>query len=214
MFKICTKCNLPKELTEEFFHKRSDSKDGFRNECIICRNKGQIERNIINSEKNKIYVNAYNLLHSEKRKEYMRIYNSQKIELCCLRCKNEIVVTKACVSKNTNYCPHCYKSQPIFEEFLKIWLDKNQIKYLREQNFNCIINSNFRYFDFYLPDYNFIIEINEDNHKYSKELDELKKQFILSKNINFIAINVSHKEKLTSFKHILNNVKTIIYSSN
>ena len=41
MSKKCTKCGEVKELKE--FHKRSDSIDGYRHQCRICRNAGNIK---------------------------------------------------------------------------------------------------------------------------------------------------------------------------
>lgn len=35
--KVCIKCGEEKELTTEYWHRRKDSKDGFRNQCRECR---------------------------------------------------------------------------------------------------------------------------------------------------------------------------------
>lgn len=37
--KTCTKCNVPKPATEDFFNKRPESKDGLRSQCKTCRGK-------------------------------------------------------------------------------------------------------------------------------------------------------------------------------
>lgn len=36
--KICSKCNVEKELTEEFYHTRIGTPSGFRGQCKECRN--------------------------------------------------------------------------------------------------------------------------------------------------------------------------------
>ena len=35
--KKCTKCGVEKPVTIDFFPKRDSSKDGFRNECKLCK---------------------------------------------------------------------------------------------------------------------------------------------------------------------------------
>lgn len=39
MMKVCVKCKEKKPLTNEFFHSRKGSKDGFRNDCKVCHSK-------------------------------------------------------------------------------------------------------------------------------------------------------------------------------
>ena len=47
--KKCSKCNIEKELSE--FYRRKDSKDGYRNECKICKNEISKKYSIENYEK-------------------------------------------------------------------------------------------------------------------------------------------------------------------
>jgi hypothetical protein len=44
MEKVCTKCNLSKELTVQEYHTCKRAKDGFRSECIECRTGKKRER--------------------------------------------------------------------------------------------------------------------------------------------------------------------------
>lgn len=42
--KRCSKCGLEKPKTTEYFEKRKNSKDGFRNQCKDCRNAKRRDR--------------------------------------------------------------------------------------------------------------------------------------------------------------------------
>jgi hypothetical protein len=64
--KICNKCKEEKQL--EDFHKKCDSKDGYRTSCKDCCNKDTKERRLVeDKEKHKLYIqNRYN-----EKKEYI-----------------------------------------------------------------------------------------------------------------------------------------------
>lgn len=62
MTKICSQCNIEKDLLE--FHKMKNSKDGFRPNCKLCRKTDQNE--IL---KRKEYGNYYRKKFPNKRKE-------------------------------------------------------------------------------------------------------------------------------------------------
>lgn len=59
MTKVCTKCNLEKPLTNEYFSRRSDKKDGFETICKECKR-----------EYNKKYWNKNKERLSKKKAEY------------------------------------------------------------------------------------------------------------------------------------------------
>lgn len=89
--KICKKCGITKELS--LFQKRKDSKDGYRNMCLICANKEAKLRPSYTYEKRKEYRERYTENHekeikerakvkrqAEKYKEYHRDYARKKYQ--------------------------------------------------------------------------------------------------------------------------------------
>ena len=56
--KRCTKCGVEKPLTNEYFQYRKGSKDGFRNECKVCKK-------------------DYNRNYREENKEYLAKHNAE-----------------------------------------------------------------------------------------------------------------------------------------
>jgi uncharacterized membrane protein YcaP (DUF421 family) len=51
--KVCTKCNIEKELNSENFKPRKKSKDGFRNNCRQCFNEDHAKWTLANLQKAK-----------------------------------------------------------------------------------------------------------------------------------------------------------------
>lgn len=76
MTKICKKCKKEKELNE--FHKRKNSKDGHRNECIICYRECKRIYRLNNLEKVK---NLKRIRENDYSEEEKMIKKSRKNEL-------------------------------------------------------------------------------------------------------------------------------------
>lgn len=91
--KKCNKCNIEKNLSE--FRKRSDSKDGYRNDCKSCSSlmekiKRQDNHDIIREREKKSYErnkgkwknsrSNYRILNKEKSILYMRSYYTNNKE--------------------------------------------------------------------------------------------------------------------------------------
>ena len=108
-------------------------------------------------------------------------------------------------------CPRCKssKGEIIIENFLK----SNNIKYIAEKRFPNCKNKRSLPFDFYLPDYNSVIEFQGGQHYFPvkwfggekgfeniKFRDKIKKEFCYNNNISYIEVN----------KQNLNELQTII----
>lgn len=79
--KICSKCNIEKELS--CFHKHKSRKDGYREICKTCRKietKKYIEKNyeIISEKKKKFYIDNKEKINKENRIIYKIWYQSNK----------------------------------------------------------------------------------------------------------------------------------------
>ena len=96
-------------------------------------------------------------------------------------------------------CPKCIYSKN--EEFIESYLKKNNIKFKAQARFdNCKYKKKLP-FDFYLPDYNLLIEYHGEQHfidaskywttcklEYRQKLDKIKKDFALNNNFNYLEI--------------------------
>lgn len=79
--KTCKKCGETFPLTEQYFQKRKDSKDGFRNECKACRKSYLAKYKQKNSEKIREMDKKYNQINRDKRIEYKRT-NRDRLREC------------------------------------------------------------------------------------------------------------------------------------
>lgn len=86
--KTCSKCKIRKKITE--FYKRKDSKDGYRNECKVCKNLSSKEYSINNIEKVKkikrkyyennkdIVIERTKIWQDENKEKYKKISNKYR----------------------------------------------------------------------------------------------------------------------------------------
>lgn len=95
-------------------------------------------------------------------------------------------------------CPHCFHVRSSAEIRIAKFLDENFIKYEREKKFIDCKDKRCLPFDFYLPDYNLIIEFDGQHHyyqtytkehfEYTTKHDQIKNDFCKSKGINLLRI--------------------------
>ena len=96
-------------------------------------------------------------------------------------------------------CPQCNESSG--ERHVRLWLDNNRIEYIREKSFNDCIDIKPLPFDFYLPDYNVVIEYQGQQHYRPVEIfggekaferqqkhDNIKREYCKNNNIRLLEI--------------------------
>jgi len=97
MTKVCLKCKKELPLTTEYFHKRIDSKDGFRNSCKNCLLSEQRcayrENNIKFIERSRRYYEN-NKESISKKTKIKRKTNKGNINILTLEDFKEIYITK------------------------------------------------------------------------------------------------------------------------
>ena len=75
-------------------------------------------------------------------------------------------------------CPKCNESHG--EKYIRNYLDKNNIKYIPQKRFHDLKDKTYLSYDFYLPEYNTLIEYQGEQHYISKDYfggdKQLKKQ--------------------------------------
>ncbi|GAA0102503.1 hypothetical protein UT300012_32180 [Paraclostridium bifermentans] len=129
------------------------------------------------------------------------LYNNKKYKFICETCGYEWSAMIGNISKGKWY-PQCKSSKG--EKKISMWLNKNNIKYEIEKEFDDLIsdlNVNLRY-DFYLPEYNLLIEYQGEQHekyipgfhenknsfKRQKEHDKRKKIYAKNNNVKLLEI--------------------------
>lgn len=95
-------------------------------------------------------------------------------------------------------CSHCFHIRSSAEIRIAKFLDENFIKYEREKKFIDCKDKRSLPFDFFLPDYNLIIEFDGQHHfyqtytkehfEYTVKHDQIKNNFCKSKGINLLRI--------------------------
>lgn len=95
-------------------------------------------------------------------------------------CKKEFLMRPACFIRGQR-CPHCARS--LGAEKIKNFLEKNNIKYVSEKKYDDLVDVRHLKFDFWLDEYNTLIEYDGEQHfrlkTFGKEMNESKIQFEL-----------------------------------
>lgn len=175
-----------------------------------CKNKDQITAlgksralNLINQKFGKLTV--------IEKSENKLPYSNSVAWVCQCECGNQIITTTSALnSKNTTSCGCTHKSEG--EELINNFLINNQINFIREYKIKELQSENkipLR-FDFYLPDYNAIVEFDGDQHykinRYSSEQqfkrDCQKNEYCLNNNILLYRIPYSQKFNISTWKSI------------
>jgi hypothetical protein len=84
--KTCNKCNTEFPLTDEFFGRRNDSSDGYRNDCKGCVSKRRSEWHIKNREDQLVKMKQYS---NKKRDDLIykkRQYNNKNRSTLIIKC--------------------------------------------------------------------------------------------------------------------------------
>lgn len=131
---------------------------------------------------------------------------------CVCECGNDNFITTShhLISGNTKSCG-CLKS--VGESKIAILLSENNIKFIQQQKFDDAIYDDTKgqmRFDFYLPDYNRLIEFDGNQHYEAnggwntgnnlvlvQQRDRLKNEYALSHNIPLVRIPYWERDKIT-----------------
>jgi very-short-patch-repair endonuclease len=199
---------------------------------LVCRNNHkyrQDRRNLLMGKKcNRCYLESktytldevcceFNRVHGDYYSYNMEKYNSlhSKIEITCK--KNHKFFQKVSNHMQGKGCPVCRES--LGERTISKYLEDNNIEYGRQKKFSDCKYLSHLPFDFYLPDYNTLIEFDGVQHfkpikqfggekefEKVKIKDSIKNQYCLDRNINLIRISYQDSilEKLMCIKeHII-----------
>lgn len=142
--------------------------------------------------------------------ELLSNYENAKtnIKVRCLDC-GFIRKVKPVALLKSGYCPKCGIKESKGEKAIAAWLEEHNIIFEQQkyfQEWNCGLH----YFDFYIPDFNFVIEFhgiqhyeyNEFFHKdydtfiYNKGKDIIKKEYALKNGLNYLSIKYNLIDEL------------------
>ncbi|XVK95956.1 hypothetical protein AABC03_01005 [Staphylococcus nepalensis] len=133
---------------------------------------------------NEKYILPY-LKNEESAKEYTK-FSRRKIECICPNCKYEKKMPVNNLVSQGFFCHVCSSSIPYPERIMIALLHENEIVYKYQKVFNGL---ELKRFDFYLPDYNAVIEthgkqhyeLNSQWYEKTHESDIVKKDFVIVK---------------------------------
>lgn len=108
-------------------------------------------------------------------------------------------------------CPDCNPLDSVGVLKIIEYLDKNNIRYIREKTFEGCYHIKKLFFDFYLPEYNACIEFDglqhfrqsklfggEENFNLTKKRDSIKNEFCKNNNIYLIRIKYNQVNKINT----------------
>lgn len=118
------------------------------------------------------------------------------------KCGNTYITSlDSYVHYNVTRCPKCSNSESKAESFIKSFLINNNIIFKQEKGFDECRDINRLPFDFYLPEYNMIVEYNGKQHyepidyfggenafEIRRKHDEIKYEYCKSNNIKLVII--------------------------
>lgn len=204
---LCLKYNKTFEMSEHYI-KRS-----FRSPYVT--NRKVHEDNWLYKEKDILKF----LDNPNDAKNYTR-YSSSKIKTKCPNCNHEKMYRISKLTTRGFSCEKCSSHLSYPEKLMMAILEQNNIKFTLQKTFDNLPNKRF---DFYIPDFNAVIETHGKQHykDFSKtswdnlikiqKSDAIKKEFCLKNNVMYIEIDCSYSEMDFIIKSVLNSeIKNII----
>jgi very-short-patch-repair endonuclease len=188
-----------------------EDKDGYRSSCASLYFLSQ-GKSFIRNHKQNLYT-PYNIdLYLQKQGINTRVADltprhievkNDKIGFICSCCGNVFNATFDQVKHNGRVlCQDCSKTMSNLEYKVKTYLDENNIEYIQQKRFNDCRKKRALPFDFYLPKYNYVIEVNGQQHYYEnkeyfhlertlqqqQEFDNFKKDYCIKKGIGYLEL--------------------------
>ena len=143
------------------------------------------------------------------------------LSFSCMECGREYKATWGQVISTQRYrCEYCSKVQSKYECFVEQYLIECEVYYIKQKRYDDCRNIRALPFDFYLPDYNYIIEVHGQQHYYENDMfpeslehrqyiDKIKEDYCHNNNIGFVAIPfwlIINANKTERYKEIINNI--------
>jgi hypothetical protein len=172
--------------------------------CHICglEKRCDSKKKTLNS-----FIEDAKIMHDEKY-DYSLVQYEKSNKKILIICKLHGVFTQTPNNHlNGAGCPKCCESKG--EMKIRNYFEKNNIRYLRQMTFNNCKNKKSLFFDFYLPDYDVLIEYDGELHyksveyfggdvglQYRKYNDNIKNMYVIENNLNLVRISYIDYENI------------------
>lgn len=178
------------------------------------KNKYQIENMLFHIKNNNLGVKF-------KNQNQDNVLSNGYIECICSECGDVYKATWEQINANIPRirCKKCTRSKSNLELIIENYLKLKNINYIYQKRFEWCKNKRKLPFDFYLTDYNTVIEVNGSQHYYEndlfekklkeqKEIDNFKKECCIKNNINYVEIPfwLIIQSSSETYKKIIDNI--------
>ena len=185
--------------------------------CVTCQKSERLLNSFNQAKKYILSINPH--LHFE----YNENYNFQKLEILCDECGRSFEKLLTDLKKYPN-CPYC-TTNSVLEDRVSRYLKDNKIDYVHTYRFEDLrgVNNGQLSYDFYLPDYNILIECQGAQHErpieyfggddrfcIQQEHDKRKREYAEQHKINFIEIwyyDANNIDQILNNALNINNIK-------
>lgn len=210
--EIDMKCNVCNHTFKQSIHvlksnlkKVKDKENSFG--CAVCS--GKLKKN---TEKFKKEV--YNLVKDEYEVLGEYIDTDTYIRMKHNKCNTIYKVRPNDFLNSDNRCPSCFSNISNASKFIEQYLTKNNIIFIKEKKFKDCKYKKQLPFDFYLPEYNLLLEYDGEQHfknsfkntdfKIQHKRDIIKNKYCITNKINLI--RVKYNVSIIKIKEILDNL--------
>lgn len=150
-------------------------------------------------------------------------FKDDKINAKC-ECGNIFETSWSSIKDGKIRCSYCSKTMSNMEHKVRMWLDSNNIEYIFQKKFDDCKAIRCLPFDFYLPKYNYCIEVDGNQHYFPsifskeqektavidferrKEYDKIKTDYCINKDIGLLRISYNDiRRRNKNYIEILSN---------
>ena len=132
--------------------------------CKLCANKLRGDHLRLSPDQVEEITNATNGNKLLNKDDYKNS-STRNLQVLCGKCgKNVYITSLSSYLNGQTKCRKCSLAESKGEERISHYLDNNSVKYEREKKFLDCTDIHCLPFDFYLPDYNIIIEFDGKHH--------------------------------------------------
>ena len=188
VYYICAKHGLQHQSIDNMLHGHKCIRCSYEERGLNCRHSSEYIKSVIDSKNNNVLLNP---------EDYTGVFD-KNLKIKCGECGNVYITNfDSYVSKNQIRCKHCSQSESNGEFIIRKFLEDNDVKFEQEKIFNDCKDNSYLPFDFYLPEYNLIIEFDGqhhfhknvfDNFESTKIHDEIKNNYCSDNGIDILRI--------------------------
>lgn len=180
--------------------------------CPMCGIKRLSDFKKMSCDEVELIINSVNNNKLLNKEEYIK-NNVRNLNIECGECGDVYTTSLVGYQSGEIRCKGCSHRESRNENKIKKFLDINTINYVQQKTFSGCVDKRPLPFDFYLPDYNLVIEYDGEGHyterfydgrssntkealMYTQRHDEIKTQYCKNNNINLLRIPYWKKDDI------------------